>query len=355
MTFPDTSLERTGVDPDVTAMIHGADAEQAHGGPDSDKATSEGAAAPIAERVYAPASERVPVAAVPGHRDMVEHTDEHTPERVAAGLSSEPSFTRVDRPSTASETQQPSQPAAPEYAPRGGGYQGTSATPGNSGNQGTSGSQGAPAYPGAPGYSGAPGYGDVPGYPDAAGYQGAPSGQGNSGYQGTSAYQGAAGYQAYPASPEPSNSMRRPGLFLGLSVSWLTVLGAGVGVWLFRRWRRERNKPINRIRRRARLAASRIGDRMPTSRDEAVQPALGVSAALASSLFVFWQQAQSRRGDVVKEANRQSEKATRRADKAARHAAEAIADVDWQKQLTQLKKRWSPRRLELEKVSISRH
>src|SRR6476659_5770222 len=38
---------------------------------------------PAGERVYAPASERVPVDPVPGHRDMVEHPDTHTPEREA--------------------------------------------------------------------------------------------------------------------------------------------------------------------------------------------------------------------------------------------------------------------------------
>jgi len=149
--------------------------------------------------------------------------------------------------------------------------------------------------------------------------------------------------------------MRRPGLFFGLGVSWLTVIGTSVGVWLFLRWRRERNKPINRLRRQAKQAASVIRDRVPTSRDEAVQPAIGLSAALASSLIVLWQQAQARREDVVDEASHQTARAARRADKAARHAADVVSDADLQKQLAQLKKRWSPRRVELEKISISRH
>ena len=56
---------------------------------------------PVGERVYAPASERVPREPVPGHRDFVEHPDTHTPERQAvAGGEEEPSFTRVPRPST---------------------------------------------------------------------------------------------------------------------------------------------------------------------------------------------------------------------------------------------------------------
>src|SRR5258708_34751179 len=63
---------------------------------------------PVAERVYAPASERVPREPVPGHRDFVEHPDTATPERQAAGVSAtsvmqasaEPTFTRVPRPSS---------------------------------------------------------------------------------------------------------------------------------------------------------------------------------------------------------------------------------------------------------------
>src|SRR5689334_10806593 len=35
---------------------------------------------PLGERVYAPASERVPKDPVPGHREMIAHTDPHTPE-----------------------------------------------------------------------------------------------------------------------------------------------------------------------------------------------------------------------------------------------------------------------------------
>src|SRR5690242_18268794 len=50
---------------------------------------------PRGERVYAPASERVPVSAVPGHRDMVDHPDTGTPERQAAGWT-EPSSTWSD-------------------------------------------------------------------------------------------------------------------------------------------------------------------------------------------------------------------------------------------------------------------
>src|SRR5437879_13298060 len=63
---------------------------------------------PVGERVYAPASERLPREPVPGHRDFVEHPDTHPPERMAAGqaepeAATEPPFTRVARPSTNSD------------------------------------------------------------------------------------------------------------------------------------------------------------------------------------------------------------------------------------------------------------
>src|SRR5690349_4430778 len=57
----------------------------------------------VSERVYAPASERVPKT-VEGYRDVIEHPDNATPERQATGHAStspamtsdaEPSFTRV--------------------------------------------------------------------------------------------------------------------------------------------------------------------------------------------------------------------------------------------------------------------
>jgi hypothetical protein len=53
--------------------------------------------------------------------------------------------------------------------------------------------------------------------------------------------------------------------------------------------------------------------------------------------------------------SKQARKAAGRADKAAGRASAAVSDLDWQKRLSALKKRWDPSRLELEKVSISRH
>jgi hypothetical protein len=183
MTSPDTSLERSGVDPEVTAMVHGLALDHAdppadagstsnHSDPfNRDQANGQGAAnASTGERVYAPASERVPVAPVAGHRHLIDHPDTTTPERVAAGLISEPPFARVARPSAA---------------------------------------------------------------------RGKASG----------------GWAA----------VRPPRLFFGLGVSWVTVVSCSVGVWLFLRWRRERAKPINRIRRQARHTADVLRERVPAA------------------------------------------------------------------------------------------
>jgi hypothetical protein len=221
---------------------------------------------PAGQTVYAPASERVPVDPKPGHREFVEHPDTHTPEREAAlhepTGSSEPSFTRVARPSTAPY---PSSPTwqSPSYEPQW----------------------------------------DAPG----------------------------------------SNRTR----WFGMSMGWLTfALCGGVGIWLWMRRQRERNKPINKLRRQARQAAEEFRERVP-SPEEATRPALGLGTAVASILLLLWQQSQQRAHQADKVVSRKASKATRR-------ATTAISDADWQKRLTKLKNRWSPGRLELEKFSISR-
>jgi hypothetical protein len=219
----------------------GTDHPRTPGDPDAKPITEE---PEITERVYAPASERVPVAPMPADREVIRHPDPNTPERVAAGLGAEPSFARVARPSA-----------------------------------------------------------DAP--PTS-----------------TWDYR-----HVDPPSSGPSK------LWMGIGASWLTVLATGVGVWFYVRWRRQRNKPLNRFRRQAKQTASVIRKRVPSSREDVTRPALSLVAAVVSSLVVIWQQAQTRR----KEADR------------------LISDVNWQKQLKQLKKRWSPRRVELEKISISRH
>jgi len=246
-------------DPVITDMTDRLTTESARPLTDEERKAAD-REAPAGQTVYAPASERVPVNPVPGHRDFVEHPDTHTPEREAAAHaspeSSEPSFTRVARPST-------------------------TPTPGMYGSASTS-----------------------------------------TGWE-TSSYE-----------PHWNNGGERRGWF-GMSMGWLTFgICSGVGVWLWLRWQRQRNKPINRLRRQARQAADEIRERVPTP-EEAARPAIGLGTAIASILLLVWQQSQQRAHQADKVVSRK-------------------ADVDWQKRLNKLKDRWSPGRLELEKISISR-
>jgi len=258
-----------GEDPERNRMEHGLVGDASRPLTEEERKAAD-RDAPAGERVYAPASERVPKDPLPGHREMVEHADTHTPEREALPPTptEEPSFTRVTRPAT---------PVTP--------------TPG--------------AYASA---------------------------------------------MSNPAFAEPYSSDDGGGpskkLFFGIGASWLGVIAAGVGIWLFMRWRNERNKPINRLRRQARKAATELRDRMPDP-EEAARPAMGMTTALMSILLILWRQKQSRSAKT-------SKSVSKRADKAAQRANEVVGDADWQKRLSKLKERWDPSRLELEKVSISR-
>jgi hypothetical protein len=62
----------------------------------------------------------------------------------------------------------------------------------------------------------------------------------------------------------------------------LSIGGAFGGAWLYARWQRERNKPINRLRRGARDVASRLGERMPDVEDlpHGAAPVSGAATAL---------------------------------------------------------------------------
>jgi hypothetical protein len=259
-------------DPLVTEMTHGLTAESARPLTEEERKAAD-RDAPAGERVFAPASERVPVKPVEGHRDFIEHPDTHTPEREAAGVSQsteEPTFTRVARPSTA--------PTAGPYA---------STTSG-------------------------------------------PSWQGSS-------------YSTADWAP----SRQRPGWLGTMGMGWLTFgVCSGVGAWLWLRWQRERNKPMNRLRRQARQAADEFRERVPSPED-AARPAMGLTTAILSILLIVWQQSQAR-------AKHADKVVSRGAGKARRRASDAVSDADWQKRLTKLKDRWTPGRLELEKVSLSR-
>lgn len=263
-----------GQDPELTELTHGLTLETSRPLTDDERKAAD-RDAPVGQRVYAPASERVPVDPVPGHRDFVEHPDIHTAEREAAGNQSgegsEATFARVPRPSTP--------PAVDPYA--------SSAT-----------------------------------------------------------------NTAWDTSTSASGSSRAK--WLGMSVGWLTLgLCSGIGIWLWLRWQRERNKPINRLKRQARQAAEEIRDRVP-SPEQAARPAMGLTTAILSILLLWWQQSQSRARPADKLLSRHADRAARRATEAARTATETVSDLDWQKRLIRLKNRWTPGRVELEKVSISR-
>src|SRR5438067_1688356 len=92
------STER-GQDAAQTEMEHGLTLDSARPLTDEERKAAD-RDTPAGERVYAPASERVPKDPVPGHREVVIHPDTHTREREAVHNSStEPSFARVARPS----------------------------------------------------------------------------------------------------------------------------------------------------------------------------------------------------------------------------------------------------------------
>jgi hypothetical protein len=228
----------------------------------------------VGERVYAPASERVPKT-VEGYRDVTEHPDTRTPERQAIGQTSavtsdaEPSFTRVPRPNT------------------------------NEYGNGT--------------------------YADDTDW----SAQSNRWMSNMSA-----------------------GTAVPFGVGWLTLtICGGIGVWLWMRWQRERNKPINRLRRQAQQARERayaLRDQMPDVPEEAVRPAMGVGTALATLAIVLWQQSQSRsrQEEARSRANKLSHKASKASHKATdmgQQMAQTLAELDWLDRLTLLRDLWRER------------
>ena len=84
--------------------------------------------------------------------------------------------------------------------------------------------------------------------------------------------------------PGPGRSIT-PRRNMGLGAGALLALGGGVGgAWLYARWQRERNKPINRLRRGAHDVASRIGERIPDV-DELPHGAAPMSGAATALLL----------------------------------------------------------------------
>ena len=139
--------------------------------------------------------------------------------------------------------------------------------------------------------------------------------------------------------PEPWTSSETGGSMLPMGMGWLMLgVTCGVGVWLWTRWRRERNKPINRIRRQAWQTwqnAYELRDRVPDLPDEATRPAMGLGTALLTLAIVLWQQSQSSRS--------RTERVQRK-----------LSDREWQQRLMELRDRWNPSRIEFERISLPR-
>jgi len=315
MTFPERKLERP-LDPpealsqntqdvippternqDPERSMHSLVNESARPLTDEERKSADREGSNAGERVYAPATERVPKT-VASYGDVVSHTDAATPERqavaqVAAASNAEPS------PSSSShwpEAREPSFTRVPR--PANGGMTGTTDGP----------------------------YEEQPIQPNRW------------------------------MSSMSGNSMLPFGMgWLGFGVC------AGIGVWLWMRWQRERNKPINRLRRQARQAAAMARERMPEMPefpDDAARPAVGLGTAMLSLAVLLWQQSQARSRSQMRaqmeearsmkgRAQKLSKKARKQADRLSRQASDSVSDIDWQERLMQLRELWNPSRIEL--------
>jgi hypothetical protein len=145
--------------------------------------------------------------------------------------------------------------------------------------------------------------------------------------------------------PDRWRSNLSSGSMVPVGVGWMTLaICGGVGVWLWMRWQRERNRPINRLRRQARVTASQarqraleLREQMPALPYEAGRPALGMGTLLVpmTVLLVRWLRARQQEEIRLREL-----------------AASKTADMDWQGRLTQLREWWTPLRIELEKGTL---
>jgi hypothetical protein len=93
-----------------------------------------------------------------------------------------------------------------------------------------------------------------------------------------------------PALPAPSRTTmllaRKRSIGLGAG-ALLAVSGGVGGAYVYARWQRERNKPINRLRRGARQVAGRLGERMPDVDDlPQAAPMSGAATALLLTALV---------------------------------------------------------------------
>jgi hypothetical protein len=73
---------------------------------------------------------------------------------------------------------------------------------------------------------------------------------------------------------------------LGMGAGAVLVVSGGIGgAWLYARWQRERNRPINRLRRGARGMATRLGGSIPDV-DELPYAAAPMSGAVTALLLI---------------------------------------------------------------------
>jgi hypothetical protein len=114
----------------------------------------------------------------------------------------------------------------------------------------------------------------------------------------------------------------------------LSLTGAIGGAWLYARWHRERNKPINRLRRGAHDVATRLGERMPDL-DELPHGAAPLGGAASALLLTALLGTRAlRRGDsddhteaVRQQARELLQESVREAFGRGRHAMDLGRDV----------------------------
>src|SRR6266851_3817056 len=83
--------------------------------------------------------------------------------------------------------------------------------------------------------------------------------------------------------PSQHERSMMPARTMGMGAGALLSIGGAIGgAYLYARWQRERNKPINRLRRGARDVSSRLGERMPDVEDlpHGAAPMSGAATAL---------------------------------------------------------------------------
>ncbi len=95
-------------------------------------------------------------------------------------------------------------------------------------------------------------------------------------------------YSSSWQTPNEPTSLARP-RNIGLGAGALLSIGGAIGgAWLYARWQRERNRPINRLRRGASDVANRLSERMPDVDDLPLTavPMSGAATALLLTALI---------------------------------------------------------------------